>query len=175
MIQTKHVMLPLVLGIAFLLEGTVASVASDWLYGGKEMYVPRLLFILLLLSSLFLESRLTFVYAGVFGFFYDLMYTEVIGIYTFGFPVIVYIVFMMMKNFQSNVFVVATVSFLGIIILEYYTYTIFTLIDYTQLKHDDFLSLRLIPTMILNAGLFVLIYFPMRNLFTSWKKRSEQK
>ncbi|MGL4820073.1 MAG: rod shape-determining protein MreD [Bacilli bacterium] len=174
MIRIKHIVLPILLAFAFFLEGTFASLGAEWLYGLEETLVPRFLFVILILSAIFLESRLTYVYACVFGFFYDLMYTEVIGVYAFAFPVIVSIVVLLMKMFQSNLFVVALVTILGIIILEYYAYFMFSLIGYTEIEHDVFLRYRMLPTLAMNVIVYLLAFFPMRRLFLFLQRRSEQ-
>ena len=55
-------------------------------------------------------------------FLFDTVYTELVGIYIFAYPIVAYLVYSVMKILQLNLFIVVSIVLASIAALEYYVY-----------------------------------------------------
>ena len=72
-------------------------------------------------------------YGLLFGFLFDTVYTELVGIYIFAYPILAYLVYSVMKVLQLNLFIVVSIILASVVALEYYVYGFLTLLGRTHM------------------------------------------
>jgi rod shape-determining protein MreD len=169
----KRYFLPLLFIILFVSEGMFASMFPVSLVGKDTILVPHFLFIGILFMSAYYNQMQAFYYGLIFGFLFDLVYTEVLGVYVFVFPISAFLFAKAMKVLHSNLVIVSLLSLITINILEYYVYGFTLLIGKTQMAATPFLLNRLFPSLLLNAIFLVLFSALLRKYFEAVKKEKE--
>lgn len=160
----KRLLLPSIVLLTFFAESIFSDNSPPVWFGMELAVVPRFLLIVILFIVIYHDSIKGIYYAIIFGLLYDVMYTDMIGVYLFTFALIAYLISQLMKYLHANLFVVFFVSLLGISSLEFLVYGLYWLIGLLDFQLDHLLYFRLLPTLTLN-GLFILILFvPLRNL-----------
>ncbi|TLS39244.1 rod shape-determining protein MreD [Pseudalkalibacillus caeni] len=160
----RQVILPALMFLFFILEGTVMQVFAPEQYGMEISLIPRFALAIILLASIVISPGYGVLYGIVFGLLNDLVYSDLIGIYMFSMGLIAYIIGYISKIFHINIFVALVLSLLGISMLEFLVYEFFLLLDRTTLPFDSFLYDRFLPTLVLNGVFVLLIYYPIRGL-----------
>lgn len=113
------------------------------------------------------------VYGVIFGLLYDVVYTEILGVYMFAFPLIAYIAAKVMKWFHTHLVVACFLSMVFISVLEFYVYGIQLLIGKTTMSFEQFYADRLLPTLLVNA-LFLLVFsYPLKQRLVKMYEREE--
>jgi rod shape-determining protein MreD len=130
-----------------------------------RILVPHFLIAGILLITIYGKKNLGIWYGLIFGLMFDLVYTEVIGIYLFMFPLTAYLVSKLMKILQTNIIIVPFVVLLGIAVLELAVYEMNFLIKITDMAFTQFINQRLIPTLILNFIFIIFMIFPLKKQF----------
>jgi rod shape-determining protein MreD len=166
----KRIVLPLILGVCFIIESIFVEIFPPDLFGTDKMIVPHFLLTVLILMGIYYIRNRAIIYAFIFGLLFDTFYTGILGIYLFIFPLSVYITSTMMKVLQSNIFVSALVTIVNISIAEFIVYGLNVLIGQTSISSLDFLILRLIPTLLLNLIFYIIIFFPIRKILLRFRK-----
>ncbi|WP_160721973.1 rod shape-determining protein MreD [Bacillus sp. USDA818B3_A] len=166
----KKFLLPLLFLFLFLFESLFVQYVPTNLFGDNKIIAPHFLFAALLFLAIFVSRKKGLIYAAIFGLLFDIVYIEIIGIYLFLFPFVVYIASKLLNILQNNFFIAILVSIVGIALLEVGVYEMDHLIDVTDLDFMSFIDLRFYPTLLLNT-LFVIIFgYPLKRLF---EKHSE--
>ena len=88
------------------------------------------------------------------GLLYDMFYIDIIGLYAFLYPLICFIAAMIIRQVHRHIVTVMILSLFLVALLEVLSYVFASLISLTTIGSDEFISGRLIPTMIANS-LFV--------------------
>ncbi|HWJ78676.1 MAG TPA: rod shape-determining protein MreD [Niallia sp.] len=156
------------ISLMFILESIFLELLPANVYDKNWIVVPYFLFITILFFSIYGSRNVGIIYGFVFGLLFDIVYTEILGIYFFAFPFIIYICNKIMKAFHQNVFVVSVVSLLGITALEIIVYEIIKVIHLTTMDFSSFLYLRLIPTLLLNLIFIVIVAYPYKRYFEKY-------
>lgn len=137
----------------------------------NRILVPHFLIAGIILLMIYGKKNLGIWYGLIFGLMFDLVYTEVIGIYLFMFPLTVYLVSKLMKILQTNIIIVPFVVLLGIALLEFAVYEMNFLIKITDMAFPQFINQRFIPTLILNFIFIIVMVYPLKKQF---EKLTEQ-
>lgn len=166
----KKVILPLLVTFLFIFESIFISYSPKNFLDSDLIYVPRFLIIALILLSIYVERKYAIVYAFIFGFLYDVVFTEILGVHLFAFPFIVYIVSLIMKVLQSNIVISTFVSLFGVALLEFVIYGIYSIINITSMSVNEFIEWRLIPTLFLNFIFTVIFIYPLKVYFEKLKE-----
>lgn len=159
-------MIPLLLIVFFLLDGILSETFSTALHTSDYYMTPRLIVILLAMLAFFLPRRQIMIYAIIFGLFYDIYYTDILGLHIALFPVIVYINEKMKKLLGDSAFVIGMMLIINISLLESGLYLFYRAVPSFSSNIDvsQFLSGRLGPTLMLNIVLFIVLYYPIRKI-----------
>jgi rod shape-determining protein MreD len=171
----NRVILPLLLLLAFISENVFVSVFPSKPFGTDYIVVPHFLIIILLFITVYYNPTYAIYYALVFGFLFDIVYTELIGIYLFAYPILTFLVYNAMKVLQVNLIIVSTLILLTITVLEYYVYGFLTLLKLTDMPADTFFSERLLPTLAANAIFLFLFCFPLKKQILRLKEARDEK
>ncbi|MFD2618168.1 rod shape-determining protein MreD [Terrilactibacillus laevilacticus] len=169
----KHLKLFLVLFLLLIIEGSVMPVfLPDFQWKPIQM-VPVFVFIFILFISFFLSRNLSLLYAIVFGFLTDMVYTSILGVYAFCMGLTAYLFSYLARLFHLNLFIILILTLLGISVFQFEVYMIYSLIGVTNQSFTDFLKWRLPATLLLNGVFIILFYYPFQRLLLKIDKSSD--
>lgn len=171
----KKAVLPLLLLFVFLLESMFSIVAPTELFWKNSIAVPHFLMIVLCFIAIYFSPMQGVIYGLLFGFLFDIVYTELVGVYIFAFPLLTYLVYQAMRILQVNIFIVSVISLVSVAALEYYVYGFLTLIGRVHVTAQSFFTDRLLATMLLNGIFLLLVCFPLRRYLLRLSKIMEEK
>ncbi|MFT8322229.1 MAG: rod shape-determining protein MreD [Bacillus sp. (in: firmicutes)] len=162
------------LAIMFILESIFVELLPAELFHSNRILVPHFLVLTILFLSIYGSRNIGIIYAFAFGLLFDIVYTEILGIYFFVFPFIVYICSKIMKLFHNNMLVVSVVSLIGMSILEIVVYEMIFIIHRTSMDFNSFINLRLLPTLILNTAFLIIVAYPYKRFFEKYAEERRE-
>ncbi|XIF20410.1 MAG: rod shape-determining protein MreD [Acetilactobacillus jinshanensis] len=161
---------PIGLLIAFFLDGSISYNLMPILYRSYSM-VPYLSLFWLLMAIFFAHDFNLHVegWAALLGAFFDWYYVGIWGVFIFIFPLVVYFTRVLYRYFSIN-FLSALLIYLVDLIMVLFLGDIADRIvshitgvaAYTGI---NFIFHSAIPTLVLNAVLFAILYFPVQKLY----------
>lgn len=160
----KRFVLPLILSFVFLLESSFVDLVPADIFHKENVYVPRFLFILVAFITVYYNKTMGLLCAAIFGLFYDIVYTEVLGVYLFLYTLMAYLISWASRILQTNIFVISLLSLIGIIALEFCVYGVNLAIGTTSISIERFLQIRILPTTLLNVIFILFFAYPFKNL-----------
>ncbi|AQX53609.1 rod shape-determining protein MreD [Priestia flexa] len=161
----KRFLLPFIILVIFMLESIFVNFVAmqpafrDWLLS------PRFVLIALVFMTIYINRKQAMIFGIVFGFLYDIAFTDVLGIYALGLPAVCYIVSQLIKIWQNNLLVVLLICLIAVAIIEFYVYGINTIIGVSDMLMGRFLAERFYATLILNAIFTVIFALPLQKCF----------
>ncbi len=161
----RRVLLPVLFTGCFIFESIFIELMPAKFFNGQHILVPHMLMIAILFLTIYGSRNLGILYGFIFGMLFDVVYTEVIGIYLCMLPLIAYLISKIMKVLQTNVIIVSIVTLFGIALLEIGVYEMNFLIHKTTMGFSSFLGNRLMPTLILNLIFVILVAYPFKRQF----------
>lgn len=160
-----RVWLPTLTFFFFIFSGTVMQVFSPHWFGVPYELVPRFSMVVILFIGIFVNRPVALVYGLIFGFLYDIVYTNVIGVYFFSMAFTAYIIASIAQAFRNSLYTTFFLGLLGIVMLEIQVYGLYSIVGIAQMPLKPFLYDRLIPTLLLNGIFIILVFYPFRRLF----------
>jgi len=157
--------------ILFILEGTVVQVIATATWGLSWMTVPRFALVCCVLISMFLGRREGLYYGLAFGFLQDVLYGQVIGIYTVSMMVASYFAGLIVLLFQRGFGMVFVTSALILFGHEWLLYSMFRLFSIAPYDVQWMLSRQILPSVIFNIAFALLMYVPMMRMCDSIQAR----
>ena len=152
-----RLIIPAIAVVLFYLE-PVFGLFSPLDIGGEYRYlIPRFLIMYLIFLSIYYSRNRAIVYALLFGLLYDVFFIDIIGLYSFLYPIICLIASFLMKFIYQHLIATTVVSLLLVAGLEFVLYYFFSLIGLTDISPQVFIRERLIPTMIANSIFLVVL------------------
>lgn len=167
----RRLIIPAFVLLFFVLESIFVELLPSELFSSDRIFVPHFLLIVILFLAVYGGKTQGLVYAAIFGLLFDIVYTEIIGVYLFLYPLLTYIVIKAMKLVHSHLVVVTLVSCLAVAALELAVYEINYLLNVTEMSFDTFLELRFYSTIILNIAFTILLAFPLKRQFEKYAER----
>ena len=152
----------------FIFESVFLELLPTDPFGKNWIFVPCFLLITILFFSVYGNRNVGVIYGFVFGLLFDIVYTEILGIYFFTFPFIIYIFNKLMKIFHSNIVVVSVMNLLAVSALEMIVYQMIKVINLTTIDFASFLHLRLLPSLGLNLIFIIIVAYPYKRLFEKY-------
>jgi rod shape-determining protein MreD len=171
--MSKYI-LPLFLSLLLIAENMFVTIFSPISLGGQSIVVPHFLFIGLLFITLYYDAKLGVIYGAIFGFIFDVVNTEIIGIYLACFPFFTFLISQAMKVLYANLFVRSLLAIIWIAGLEYLVYGLNYLFGYTTMDNAFFMVHRLIPTLLLNAFVLLFAAYPLFSFLKGLKEKNEE-
>ncbi|RFU65871.1 rod shape-determining protein MreD [Peribacillus glennii] len=163
--------LPAAALLFFIFESIFANLFSGGLFGSDRIYVPRFIMVFIAFLTIYGTKRTGVLYALVLGICYDVVYTEILGIYTFLLPALAYLLSKTMKVLQSNLLVAIFVTAFFVGLLEVADYQMNVLIHFADMGYQKFAEIRLLPTLLLNLAFIILFAFPLRQLVEKYETK----
>lgn len=104
------------------------------------------------------NNRKYFIYAGIYGFLYDLIYTDTFILYAGLFVIISFIISILNIMFSNNIINIGFITTIVIIIYRVITYSILVIVNY--LNFDiGILFKSIYSSLLLNIIYAIIIYF----------------
>lgn len=158
----RKFLFPLIFVFLFVFESTFVQLLPSEAFGSGKVIVPRFLFLAILFLTVYSERKYGLIYGLIFGLLFDIVYTEVIGIYLFLLPLLAYFFSKLMRILQTHIVMTGIASLFVMGLLELAVYEINFIINRTDLSFSSFLTMRLLPTMILNAAFVIIMIYPIK-------------
>jgi rod shape-determining protein MreD len=157
-------LLPLLILIILIFEGIFAEVLPAEKFGVDYQFIPRFTLVAFLCVSAYFGQSHAVILAFIFGFLFDITYSDIIGINMFLFPFVTYVVSSMLKVMHVHLFILLFIAAFGVTLLELLNYGLYTLIGLQEVFFPSLFYERLLPTLVLNTVFLILIHYPFRHL-----------
>lgn len=162
--------------VLFGVESIFTSIFPASLFSEEWIFVPRFLFIFLLMVTVYYDEKAGLLCAFLFGFFMDLVFTQILGVYLFWYPAVCWLVARMMKVIHNHLLIMNFISLLAISILELGVYFFYHVLQITNMDVATFAEFRLIPVLLLNFVFFVLFSYPLKKYLTDiYQEKQEEE
>lgn len=163
----KTFLLCLLIIFSFVFESVFVQLLPETI-NSSRLVVPHFLLVILILLTIYGKRNTGIMYSFIFGLLFDIVYTEILGIYLFMLPVVSYICSKLMKILQTNLVIVVFVTAIGVALLEFGVYEITYIIHRTDMDFISFLRVRLLPTLVLNIIFTILFCYPLKRYFEKY-------
>ncbi|BCB04992.1 rod shape-determining protein MreD [Bacillus sp. KH172YL63] len=166
----SRLLLPFMTLLFFYSESLFVHLFPSEKWFDQKMIVPHFLILVLFFICAYFQYRTALVYGFIFGFLFDIYYTEINGIYLVLFPFVIFLSHQMMKVLHNNLFVLGIISLVNVSVLEFLVYQINLIIKRTDFTFMQFVDWRLWPTLALNALFYLIFAFPLKSFLQKKRK-----
>lgn len=166
-----HLIFVIILFFLLVLQGIAIDLLPSALTTTDVLIVPHWLLLFLMLIAIKFDRNETFysiIYSVIFGLLIDIVYTGVLGIYMFVYPVSVYVAHILKRMFHTNVLMSTVIGLVTILVTEVLIYYIYTILGMINASTSYFILYRLLPTSIANILFFLLIYGIFSETLVKW-------
>src|SRR5690625_3669251 len=101
----RRLYIPIILFLLLALEGVAIDFLPSVLTDHKTLLIPHWVLIYSFLIALFYDHDYTYysmIYAAIFGFLIDIVYTDILGVYMFAYALGTYIVLLLKRAFHVS-------------------------------------------------------------------------
>ncbi|WP_244087537.1 rod shape-determining protein MreD [Companilactobacillus sp. RD055328] len=150
-----------VLMFAFYMDG-ILKYHLDFLNNNNNNGLPQILLLLFITMAFrFKKQQELIIYALIFGFFYDIYYMGIFGVYLVLFPLIVYLVHFI-KNVIPDTFLFEfTTYIIALLTIRFIIFTFGSVFRSVIFNFIDFITFVMWPTLFFNIIAFVILYIPL--------------
>ena len=156
--------IPLIAVALFFMEPVFSLFSPIELGDVRYTLVPRFVIIYLVFISSYFSLRTSIIYGICFGLLYDMYHIDIIGVYTFLYPLICFLASVIIRQVNRSTGTVMLLSLFMVVLLEMMSYLFASLIGMTSIGFELFLTARLIPTVIANSVFVLLFGWLFKNL-----------
>ncbi|MFC0469418.1 rod shape-determining protein MreD [Halalkalibacter kiskunsagensis] len=157
--------IPAVVFFLLVIEGTLFQLITPYQHDIDVTLVPRFIVVMLVFIGIHSGRYSSIIYGLILGLVYDIVYTQLLGVYMFGFGFIGYAFAYTYKRVQDSFLLHLLLVTLAVSIFEYYQFGLYRLIGVTDLSAVLFFYERFLPGLVLNIAFAILVYFPVKKLF----------
>ncbi|WP_332689503.1 rod shape-determining protein MreD [Halalkalibacter lacteus] len=157
--------IPTLVFLLLVIEGTLFQLVTPYQHDIGVTIVPRFIVVMLVLIGIHFGRYSSIIYGLVLGLVYDIVYTQLLGVYMFGFGFIGYAFAYTYKLVQDSLLLHLLFVALAVSIFEYYQFGLYRLIGITDLSAIHFFNERFLPGLVLNIAFATLVYIPVKKLF----------
>jgi len=147
----NRLIIPAIAVVLFYLEPVFGLFSPLDIGGEYRFLIPRFLIMYLIFISIYYSRNRAMLYALLFGLLYDVFFIDIIGLYSFLYPLICLTASFIVKYIHQHLLVTTVMSLVLVAGLEIVLYQFFTMIGLRDMTFDAFIRERLIPTMIANS------------------------
>lgn len=168
----KRLLLPLILFLLLVFEGVAIDFLPAKFIGAEIMIIPHWVLIFLILISIFYDQETTIyaiIYGVIFGLLIDVVYTSVLGVYMFTYPLGAYIAHLLKRILQTNIYMTIVIAIVVLSTVEITLIFIYSLVGIADPISWGFLEYRLLPTVIANIIILLILYPLFSKRLTRWK------
>ena len=160
---------PLGLFVCLFLDGSLSHVWAPLFFRYPYSMASELVILWLVLSYFFEDGieipLIPFAIAA--GGVADVYISGILGLYMVLFPCIVALTRMLAHYFTPSFLTNIMIFFVDLVVFATVNYWAYSLIGVTSVGFGDYLAFSLAPTLALNLVYFVVLYWPIRSLY-SW-------
>lgn len=156
-----------ILFFILVFEGIALKLLPEMLINTNLLIVPHWVFIFLVLIALFYDHSTTYysiIYACLFGLLVDIVYTNILGVYMFTYPVAIYVIQLLKGVFHTNIYTAILMTTVGLCVTEIIIHFIYLTVDITHMPFVDHFVYRLLPTILANLILLIILYPLLKNI-----------
>ncbi|AXH99305.1 rod shape-determining protein MreD [Sporosarcina sp. PTS2304] len=164
--------IPLIAIVLFFLEPIFSLFSPIGINDSLYIFIPRFLIVYLIFIATYYSRKRAFIYALVLGVLYDMYHIDIIGLYTFLYPLICYVSASIIRQVERRTSTVMLLSLAMIVLLELLSYLFASIIALTSIDFNEFVTSRLIPTVIANSLFIGMFGYMFKQLI---EKRFLQK
>ncbi|AVK60765.1 rod shape-determining protein MreD [Lactobacillus sp. CBA3605] len=161
------IIFPVGLFIALFLDGSLSNVFAGSLF--KYPYSSVLHLVLLwIVFAVFLDDRNELaigIWSAFAGLVFDWFYTGVFGVYLLALPLVVYLCRQFKPWLDLNFLTMLMVYIINLTIVESFVYIWYLIGKVITSNITDFAVYTLGPTIAVNLAIFVVLYYPVRQLY----------
>src|SRR5690625_324812 len=173
----KKVLIIIILLSLLILEGIAMVLLPTNIFISDMYIIPHWVFLFILLVNVFFDNEelyFSITLAIVFGLLIDVVYTDLLGVYMFVYPLAIYIVNLIKQFFQANFYITVVYYLVSFTIIEMMIYIIYSFVDLINITYILFIWDRLIPTIIANF-IFLLVLYPIfSKRLVKWKLKESK-
>lgn len=166
-------LLSLLVLLLFLLESTVFQFLIP--HSGAWNILPRFALVGVIMIALFLGRREGLLYGFVFGLLQDVLFGQVIGVYTLSMMIAGYFSGLILMLFHRSIAVVASTVALILFGHEWLLYSIYRLFLTTTVDVQWIISNQILPSVGANLFFAILLYYPLFKLSDGINLRKQMK
>lgn len=167
----RHLYLPLILFLFVVLEGVALDLLPVALLNTKTLIVPHWVFVILIFITIFYDKEDThysIIYGIIFGLLIDVVYTGILGVYMFSYGFVIYIIHELKRLVHANFYAATIIGILGISLTDLFIHSIYKMIGFADIMWEEYLFLRLLPTVLANLIFLIIIYPIIKKRFINW-------
>jgi rod shape-determining protein MreD len=169
----KHFILSLIALLFFVFDSIFAQLFAGHLFGKENILVPHFMMVFVFFLTIYGSRKYGMIYGAILGMTYDVVYTEVLGIYMFLIPFLAYLIAKCMKVLQSNWMIIVVVTLVFVVISEVIIYEMNVIMSFATLNFTGFLGRRLLPTALLNIVFILVFFYPLQRLIQKLAPQGE--
>ena len=158
---------PLVLLIALVIDSALPSIFPNAFLGNDQVIISHLLLYFISTFAFYLRHSYILLYAFLFGLLADSYNTTLLGIYAVLYFIIAYLITSLRRHFPRNAIIHMMLFIVAMTIVDFVVYFFFLKLGFTKIDFQQYVLIRLGPTLIYNTALTFFMYFPNRALL-SW-------
>ncbi len=160
-------LIPFIAVVLFLLEPEFA-LFSPISWGQETVYlVPRFVILYLIFISIYYSRNRACLYGLFFGLLYDVFYIDIIGLYSFLYPLVCFVAGSSVKFIHQHLSVTTILSLVLVALMELILYYFFYFINFTTIPFTEFLSNRLLPTIVANLLFLIMLGWAFKYLINA--------
>lgn len=163
-------LLPLIALVLFFLEPVFGLLSPLQLDGVYYYIVPRFLLMFLIFVTVYYDAKHAVFYGLFFGLLYDVFFLDIIGLYSFLYPVMCLIAGYIVKSVHRNLLTATLLTLVLTALFEfalYLFYSFITFIPTVSVPIIVFLTDRLLPTMIANSLFLIMLGWAFKSVIVS--------
>lgn len=133
--------------VLFLTEPAFSMFSPLRIGDTAYVFVPRFLILFLIFLAVYYNRKKAYIYAGLFGLLYDVIYIDVIGLYTGLYIGVCFVAAWCVKYIHQHILIVTVLAMLLMTLMEIILYYFYSFSGVTNLPVGQFLMHRLMPTV----------------------------
>ncbi|MCK1991707.1 rod shape-determining protein MreD [Peribacillus muralis] len=161
----KQFILSFIALIFFVFESIFAQLFAGDTFGDDKILVPHFMMIFVFFLTMYGSRKMGMLYGAILGLTYDVVYTEILGVYMFLLPFLAYLISKCMKILQNNVLIACLTAFVFTAVLEVVIFQMNTILSFAEMPFGEFAERRLLPTLLLNLVFIVVSCYPLKRIF----------
>ncbi|WP_042475030.1 rod shape-determining protein MreD [Bacillus ndiopicus] len=159
-----RLLIPTIAVLLFLFEPLLAMFSPIVIGEQIVFLVPRFLILYLIFIAIYYNRKRAVLYGLFFGLLYDVFYIDIIGLYSFLYPLLCFIAGWSVKYIHQHLVITTVLAVMLVASMEIALYEFFFLINFTPMTFQMFLNNRLIPTIMANLIFLAMLGWAFKYL-----------
>lgn len=136
--------------LLFYMEPIFGLFSPIKINGDFFVLVPRFLIMYLIFVSIYYDRKRAMLFGLFFGLLYDVFFIDIIGLYSFIYPLMCLVASLVVKYVHQHLLVATVLTLILVAVVELLLFFFYTFIGIKSMTFVDFYKFNLLPTMIAN-------------------------